>query len=99
MTADKTHLSRAERIENALRDSLAPVHFVLTDESAKHAGHAGARPGGETHYHLVMVSAAFEGQTRVARQRLVYRALDEEFETGLHALSLNLKTPLEAGSA
>jgi len=99
LTADKTHLSRAERIENALRDALAPIHFALTDESAKHAGHAGARPGGETHYHVVLVSAAFEGQTRVARQRLVYRALDEEFETGLHALSLNLKTPLEAGSA
>lgn len=96
---DKTHLSRAERIENALRSTLSPVHFVLTDESAKHAGHAGASPGGETHYYVEMVSAVFEGQTRVARQRLVYRALDEEFETGLHALSLNLKTPLEAGSA
>lgn len=99
MTTDKAHLSRSERIENALRDALAPIHFVLTDESAKHAGHAGARPGGETHYYVVMVSAAFEGQTRVARQRLVYQALAEEFETGLHALSLNLKTPLEAGSA
>jgi BolA family transcriptional regulator, general stress-responsive regulator len=99
LTTDKAHLSRSERIENALRDALAPIHFVLTDESAKHAGHAGARPGGETHYHVVMVSAAFEGQTRVARQRLVYQALAEEFETGLHALSLNLKTPSEAGSA
>lgn len=86
-------------MENALRNTLAPVHFALTDESAKHAGHAGARPGGETHYRVVIVSAAFEGQTRVARQRLVYQALDEEFRTGLHALSLNLKTPREAGSA
>lgn len=99
MTADKTHLSRAERIENALRSTLAPIHFALTDESAKHAGHAGARPGGETHYNVVIVASAFEGLTRVARQRLVYQALDEEFETGLHALSLNLKTPAEAGSA
>jgi BolA protein len=86
-------------MENALRNTLAPVHFALTDESAKHAGHAGARPGGETHYHVVIVSAAFEGQTRVARQRLVYQALDEEFRTGLHALSVTLKTPQEAGSA
>ena len=61
-----------------------------------HAGHAGARPGGETHYHVVMVSAAFQGQSRVARQRLVYQALREEFDTGLHALSLDLKTPEEA---
>jgi BolA protein len=86
-------------MENALRNTLAPVHFALTDESAKHAGHAGARPGGETHYHVVIVSAAFEGQTRVARQRLVYQALDEEFRTGLHALSVTRKTPQEAGSA
>jgi len=77
---------------------MAPTHFVLTDESAKHAGHSGARPSGETHYHLVMVAAAFEGQSRVARQRLVYQALHEEFDTGLHALSLDLKTPAEAGS-
>jgi len=98
LTENKTQLSRASRIENALRPLMAPIHFVLTDESAKHAGHSGARPGGETHYHLVMVAAAFEGQSRVARQRLVYQALHEEFDTGLHALSLDLKTPTEAGS-
>jgi BolA family transcriptional regulator, general stress-responsive regulator len=99
LTENKTQLSRAARIENALRAQLAPVHFVLTDDSAKHAGHAGAQPGGETHYKVVMISPVFEGQTRVARQRLVYQALREEFDTGLHALSLDLKTPQEAGSA
>lgn len=57
-----------------------------------HAGHAGARPGGETHYNLAMHAAAFEGLSRVARQRLVYAALREEFDTGLHALTLDLKT-------
>jgi len=56
-----------------------------------HAGHAGARPGGETHYYLVMHAVAFEGLSRVARQRLVYETLREEFDTGLHALSLDLK--------
>ncbi len=71
----------------------------LTDESAQHAGHAGARPGGETHYRLTLVSAAFDGLSRVARQRLVYGALREEFDTGLHALSLDLKTPSEAGAS
>lgn len=99
MTDDKTQLSRAKRIENALSAQLAPIYFVLTDESAKHAGHAGAQPGGETHYKMVMVSPAFEGLTRVARQRLVYQLLHEEFDTGLHALSLDLKTPQEASSA
>lgn len=92
MTENKTHLSRASRIETQLRARFMPVHFVLTDQSASHAGHAGARPGGETHYHLVMQADAFEGLSRVARQRLVYDTLREEFDTGLHALTLDLKT-------
>jgi len=72
---------------------------VLGDDSSKHAGHAGAHPGGETHYRLRLVSTAFAGLSRVARQRLVYDALREEFDTGLHALSLDLKTPEEVASA
>ncbi|MEQ1818562.1 MAG: BolA family protein [Terricaulis sp.] len=96
MTEHKTHLSRASRIETQLRARFSPVHFVLTDQSGMHAGHAGERPGGETHYHLVMHAEAFEGLSRVARQRLVYDALREEFDTGLHALSLDLKTSSSA---
>ena len=96
MTDDKKHLSRSERIEKALRARFQPVHFVLTDQSSLHAGHAGARPGGETHYQLSMHAGAFEGLSRVARQRLVYDTLREEFDTGLHALTLDLKTPAEA---
>jgi BolA protein len=96
LTDDKTHLSRAARMEKLLKQHFSPHVFVLEDESARHAGHAGAQPGGETHYRLRMVSDAFAGLTRVARQRLVYHALREEFETGLHALSLDLKTPAEA---
>lgn len=72
---------------------------MLDDDSSKHAGHAGARPGGETHYRLRLVSTAFAGLSRVARQRLVYDALREEFDTGLHALSLDLKTPEEVAGA
>ncbi|HRK63712.1 MAG TPA: BolA family protein [Terricaulis sp.] len=96
MTEQKTHLSRAERIKAAVQTQFTPVAFELNDDSANHAGHAGARPGGETHYRLRLVSPAFEGLSRVARQRLVYQALREEFDTGLHALSLDLKTPAEA---
>ena len=66
------------------------------DESGLHEGHSGARPGGETHYRLRVVATAFEGLSRVARQRLVYDLLREEFDTGLHALALELKTPAEA---
>ena len=91
-----SQLSRAERMENLLRAQLCPLDFALRDDSARHAGHAGARPGGETHYALTLVSPAFEGLSRVARQRLVYQALAAEFDTGLHALSLDLKTPDEA---
>ncbi|MGE0740184.1 MAG: BolA family protein [Hyphomonadaceae bacterium] len=80
-----------------LTEQFAPSAIELVDESNKHAGHAGARPGGETHYRLRLVSSAFDGLTRVARQRLVYQALREEFDTGLHALSLDLKTDAEAG--
>jgi len=96
LTDDKTQLSRASRIQAQLTRTFAPSVLELVDESSRHAGHAGARPGGETHYRLRMVSAAFEGLSRVARQRLVYQALGEEFDTGLHALSLDLKTEAEA---
>jgi len=89
-------LLRASRIQDVLTKAFAPSVLELVDESSVHAGHAGARPGGETHYRLRMVSGAFEGLSRVARQRLVYQALREEFDTGLHALSLDLKTEPEA---
>lgn len=83
-------------MEKLLRELFSPLDFALSDDSTRHAGHAGARPGGQTHYSLRLVSARFEGLSRVAQQRLVYQALGEEFETGLHALSLDLKTPGEA---
>jgi BolA protein len=99
LTDDKKHLSRFERMETLLKAAFTPSVISLEDQSRMHTGHAGARPGGETHYKLSLVSTAFEGLNRVARQRLVYQALGEEFDTGLHALSLDLKTPAEAGSA
>jgi BolA family transcriptional regulator, general stress-responsive regulator len=98
LTDDKTHLSRSERMQTLLTAQFAPQKIVIEDQSELHAGHAGAQPGGQTHYRLTLVSTAFAGLSRVARQRLVYQALREEFETGLHALSLDLKTPSEAGS-
>lgn len=88
--------TRAARIHAALMAALAPTELGVTDESAKHAGHAGARAGGETHYAVRVVSDRFEGLSRVGRHRLVNTALAAEFDSGLHALSLVLRTQAEA---
>jgi BolA family transcriptional regulator, general stress-responsive regulator len=84
-------------IETRLRQELAPTQLDVTDESHLHAGHAGARPGGETHYRLDIVSAAFEGKSRVDRHRLVNGLMEPAFARGLHALALRARSPAEAG--
>jgi BolA family transcriptional regulator, general stress-responsive regulator len=92
LTATK---SRAERIELILQAQFSPEFVHVTDDSAAHAGHAGAAPGGETHFSVTLTSAAFIGQNRVARQRNVMAALANEFAGGLHALALKLRAPGE----
>jgi stress-induced morphogen len=87
--------TRADRIEAVLRQGFAPIFLHIADDSARHAGHAGAAPGGQTHYSLVLVAEAFRGQSRVERSRAVHAALAEEFAGGLHALALTLRTPEE----
>lgn len=87
--------NRAARIETALRAHLAPTILKIEDDSAKHAGHSGARAEGETHYSVLVVSDRFAGLNRVARHRLANAALGEEFSAGLHALSLTLRAPGE----
>ncbi len=89
--------SRASRIRAALEAAISPVELEVRDDSALHAGHAGARPGGETHYHVRAVAPVFAGLNRVARTRLVNEALRAEFDAGLHALALTLRAPGEAG--
>lgn len=85
----------ATAIDGKLRATFAPVRLAIEDESSKHHGHAGWREGGETHFRVEIVSDAFEGKTRVARQRLVYAALKEELDAGLHALAMETLTPAE----
>lgn len=89
------------RVATAIRDkltaALAPQRLDIVDESHKHAGHAGARPEGESHFRVSIVSDRFEGLSRLARQRLVYGALAEELKTDIHALAIEAKTPSEAG--
>lgn len=88
--------TRADRIRAALEAAFAPAEVAVTDDSARHAGHAGARPEGETHYSVAVISPAFAGQSRVARARAVHEALAAEFAAGMHALALRLMTPEEA---
>lgn len=91
--------TRATRLEATLTRVFAPTVLRISDDSARHAGHAGAQPGGQTHYTVLLVSAAFRGLSRVARSRAVHAALDEEFATGMHALALTLRTPEEHAAA
>jgi stress-induced morphogen len=87
--------SRAARLEAVLTEAFSPVVLHVQDDSARHAGHAGAQPGGETHYNVVLVSAKFAGLSRVARSRAVHEVLAREFAGGMHALALTLRTPEE----
>jgi BolA protein len=75
--------------------ALAPLRMELVDESAKHAGHAGAAPGGNTHWNLTIVSAAFAGKSTVARHRMIYQALGELMQKPIHALAIRARAPEE----
>jgi len=90
-----TAASRTERLQALLSATFAPATVVVQDDSQKHQGHAGAAPGGETHYNVKVVSPVFAGQSRVARSRAAHAAVAAEFAAGLHALALTLRTPEE----
>ena len=81
-------MTRSQRIHDLLTQEFAPSALEIVDDSHKHAGHAGARPEGETHYTVRIASEKFSGLSRVAMQRAVMAALKPEFEAGLHALSI-----------
>jgi len=87
----------AERMRTKLEAAFAPAVLEIVDDSHKHAGHAGARPEGETHFTVTIVSDAFAGKSRVDRQRLVYATLAAELAGPVHALALVLRTPAGAG--
>ena len=88
----------ASRVADEMRQRLAalvPARLELIDESAQHAGHAGAAPGGNTHWRLTIVSAAFAGKPTIARHRMVYQALGELMQHPIHALTISAKSPDE----
>ena len=87
-------MSVPEEIRRRLA-ALAPARLELVDESDKHIGHAGAAPGGNTHWKLTIVSAAFTGKPTVARHRMVYEALGDLMQHPIHALAISAKAPGE----
>jgi len=89
-------MSIARAIRQRLTAALAPSHIALVDQSAQHAGHAGARPEGESHFQLTILAEAFEGRSRIERQRMVFAALGDLMQTDIHALSITALTPAEA---
>jgi BolA protein len=88
-------VSVAHVLRMKLNAAFSPLALDVVDDSARHAGHAGARPGGETHFNVRIVSDAFKGMSRVERQRKVYAVLAAELEGGVHALALTTLTPGE----
>jgi BolA protein len=87
-------LSVADEIRRRLA-ALEPSQLELVDESAQHAGHAGASPGGNTHWRLSIESPAFAGKCTVARHRMVYQALGELMQQPIHALNIRARAPGE----
>jgi len=88
-------MDRYQRIISRLAQEFSPSLLELRDDSARHAGHAGAKAGGETHYDLVITADGFAGMGKVQRHQRIYGVLADEFKTGLHALSIKALAPGE----
>ncbi len=95
MTQAALYVTRSEVIRTRIAKALDAERVEVADVSHLQAGHSGARSSGESHFRALVVSARFEGQSRVARQRLVYAALGDLFPSAIHALALRTLTPEE----
>ena len=89
----------AEIITEKLTQAFTPASLRVVDESHQHEGHAGHRPGGQTHFRVYIVSEAFRGKGRIDRHRMINTALARELDAGVHALALHASAPGEPGSA
>ena len=85
-------------IKEKITAALSPASLEVIDDSASHAGHAGANPAGESHFKVIVVSDQFEGKNRVDRQRMVYAILKDEMSAHIHALEIKALTPEEVGA-
>jgi BolA protein len=91
-----TPMTTREVIADKLTKAFAPQRLEVIDDSDRHAGHAGAQPGGQTHYSVHIVSQAFRGKSRIDRHRMVNAALASELQGGVHALAIRAAAPGEA---
>jgi len=91
-------MSTKDVITQKLTNAFTPESLRVEDESHQHEGHAGHRPGGETHFRVYIVSEAFRGKTRIARHRLVNDILSAELAERVHALAIHASAPDEAGT-
>jgi BolA protein len=103
LTADAERVTRwcmtvADTIRQKLTSAFSPVELVVEDDSARHDGHSGARPGGETHFSVKIVSPAFAGTSRLERQRRIHAVLADELNGRVHALVLVVRAPGDGGS-
>jgi BolA protein len=87
----------ADLITKKLTEAFSPQSLKVVDESHQHEGHAGSRPGGQTHYRVYIVAQAFKKKTRVERHRMINRTLSSELEGGVHALAIHAAAPGEDG--
>jgi BolA family transcriptional regulator, general stress-responsive regulator len=88
-------MSVSDVITEKLTEAFTPQSLKVVDESHQHAGHAGHRPGGETHFRVYIVSNAFRGKSRLERHRMINSALSGELQTGVHALAIHAASPEE----
>ena len=87
----------ADTITKKLTEAFAPQSLKVEDESHQHAGHAGHREGGQTHYRVYIVAEAFKGKTRIERHRMINSTLSDELAAGVHALAVHAAAPGEGG--
>jgi BolA protein len=87
----------ADTITKKLTEAFAPQSLKVEDESHLHAGHAGHREGGQTHYRVYIVAEAFKGKTRIERHRMINSSLSDELASGVHALAIHAAAPGEGG--
>ncbi len=99
MTVAAPIMTTKDNITKKLTEAFAPDSLDVTDESHLHEGHAGHRPGGETHFRVYIVSNAFAGKSRIDRHRMINALLASELEANVHALALKPLAPGEPGSA